>query len=80
MSEQPASKDGRTFLQRFFELDRVPDERPPIIPKPYRIPFFVAVSVVALIALVLVIQLMVLPGIRAQSQPGSTKAPAASSK
>lgn len=78
MSERPDG-EGKTFLQRFFELDRVPDERPPVIPKPYRIPFFVGLSIVALLALVLVVQLVVLPGIRAQ-QSGSATPPASSNK
>lgn len=78
MTPGPEGTERRSFVQRFFDnLGTVPEPRPPIIPKPYRIPFFVALSVLALIALVLVVRLVVVPGI--QSQQTSPISPAASS-
>lgn len=79
MSAGPESGERRTFVQRFFHnFEEVPPERPPIIPKPYRIPFFVALSVLALIALILVVRLVVVPGIAAQH--GGTPSAATSTK
>ena len=55
------------FLRRFFDnFGKMPEEKPPIIPQPWRIPFFVVLSIGALVLLVLLVWLVVLPGIRAQ--------------
>lgn len=77
----PTDDSRRSFVQRFFDnFGKVPEEKPPIIPKPYRIPFFIALSVIALIALILWIQLVVVPGIRAhQATRGTSTPPVASS-
>jgi len=77
VSQGSAPGGRKPFIERFFEnFDKVPDESPPIIPKPYRIPFFVTLSVLALIALVLVVWLVVVPGIASQQ---ARTTPAASS-
>lgn len=55
------------FLKRFFEnFGKIPEEKPPVIPARWRIPFFVGLSIVAFVLLVLLVWLVVLPGIRAQ--------------
>ncbi|NTU70895.1 MAG: hypothetical protein HGB10_03625 [Coriobacteriia bacterium] len=43
-----------------------PEPRPPIIPKPWRMPFFVGLSLLSLLALLLVINYVVGPAVRAQ--------------
>jgi hypothetical protein len=47
---------------------KVPEPRPPIIPGPWRIPFFIAVSIASLVALVLLVMYVILPGIQVQQQ------------
>lgn len=54
----------RHFLDTFGE-PRPP--RPPIIPAPYRIPFYIALSVVSLLALIALIWFVVIPGVRSNS-------------
>jgi hypothetical protein len=64
----------RYFLENF---GKEPEPRPPIIPGPWRIPFFVALIVASLIALGLLVQYVVIPGIQAQhtSAPAPISAP-----
>ena len=71
-----------SFLQRLQErLNEVPPERPPIIPKPYRMTFFVGLSVIALVVLALVVWLVVIPGIAAdQAANGNSPAVSAPKK
>ena len=45
---------------------KAPEPRPPIIPAPWRIPFFAAVSLLSLVALLLLVFYVVIPGIEAQ--------------
>jgi len=52
------------FLDTFGE-PRPP--RPPLIPEPYRIPFYIALAVVSLAALVALIWFVLIPGIEAYS-------------
>jgi hypothetical protein len=55
------------LLRRFLDnLTRVPEEKPPLIPKQWRIPFFAGMSIVAFVLLVLLVWLVVLPAIRSQ--------------
>jgi hypothetical protein len=64
------------FLRRFIDnFGKIPPEKPPLVPQPIRIPFFVAMSVVALVLLVLLLWLVVFPAIRA----GKSAPPAARS-
>lgn len=58
----------RHFLDTFGE-PRPP--RPQIIPKQYRIPFYVALSIASLLLLVLLVWLVVIPGVRSHSVPRS---------
>ena len=55
-----------------------PEPRPPIVPGPWRIPFFIGVSVLSVIALALLVTYVIIPGIRAQQQlaPAPMTAPA----
>lgn len=79
LAPTPEPDEHPTFIKRFFaNFGTVPEQRPPIIPKPFRIPFFIALSVLALVALLLVIWLLVLPGIRAQQSSGAATRPPAS--
>lgn len=73
---EPAPERGG-FIKRFFDnFGKMPPEKPPIIPKPYRIPFFLGLSLLALIGLVLVVWLVVIPGIQAQQHSsGSGSSP-----
>ena len=53
----------RYLLENFGKR---PAEKPPIIPGPWRIPFFVALSLVSLIVLVALVYYVVLPAIHEQ--------------
>ena len=61
------------FLDNF---GKVPDAKPPLIPAPWRTPFFVALSVASLIALILVVNYVVVPAIRTQQAVAPMTAPA----
>ena len=55
------------FLRRFIDnFGKMPPEKPPLVPQPIRVPFFIALSVAAFILLVLLLWLVVFPAIRAQ--------------
>jgi len=55
------------FLRRFIDnFGKIPPEKPPLVPQPIRIPFFIAMSIAALVLLVLLLWLVVFPAIRAQ--------------
>lgn len=53
----------RWFIENFGKR---PEPRPPIIPQRWRIPFFVALSVVSAAALLALVYFVVVPGIQAQ--------------
>lgn len=54
-------------IKWFFEnFGKEPEPRPPIIPKQWRIPFFVALSLASLAALAALVHYVVIPGIEAQ--------------
>ena len=55
---------------------KVPEPRPPIVPGPWRIPFFIAVALASLIALVALVTWVIIPGIQSQQQPAPAVAPA----
>lgn len=61
------------FLDNF---GKVPEPRPPLIPGPWRIPFFIALSVVSLVALLLVVNYVVVPAIQVQQAVAPVTAPA----
>jgi membrane protein insertase Oxa1/YidC/SpoIIIJ len=52
-------------------MSKPPEPGPELIPSPYRIPFFIGLVVVSLIALAMVVRFVVIPGIKAQ-QSSST--------
>lgn len=52
------------FLDTFGE-PRPP--RPPLIPEPYRVAFYLSLSLVSFVALVVLVWFVLIPGIRAQS-------------
>lgn len=56
--------------------------RPPMIPERYRVPFYLTLSLVSFVALVLLVWFVLIPGIRSQSVPqtGSDPAPASSTE
>jgi len=55
-------------VKRFVEnFGKVPEEKPPLIPQPYRVPFFWWLALVSLVLLALLAWLVIIPGIRAQS-------------
>jgi hypothetical protein len=62
------------FLENF---GKQPEPRPPIIPGPWRIPFFVALSVVSFAVLAALVYYVVIPGIESMQSavPTSTVAP-----
>jgi hypothetical protein len=64
------------FLENFGKR---PAEKPPIIPGPWRIPFFVALSLVSLAVLVALVYYVVSPAIHAQQVRSAAPAPAAAS-
>jgi len=47
-------------------MSKPPEPGPELIPTPYRIPFFIGLVVVSLVALAIVVRFVVIPGIRAQ--------------
>jgi hypothetical protein len=51
------------FLENF---GKEPEPRPPIIPVAWRIPFFVALSLASLAALIVLVYFVVMPAIQAQ--------------
>jgi hypothetical protein len=59
------------FIENF---GKEPEPKPPIIPGPWRIPFFVAVSLVSLLMLIVLVVYVVIPGIEAQQR--ATQSPA----
>jgi len=67
------------FLDTFGE-PRPP--RPPLIPERYRVPFYLTLSLVSFIALIVLVWFVLIPGIRAQSasQTGSGPIPAGSTE
>jgi hypothetical protein len=59
-------------LQKWFDwVTREREPRPPIIPEPWRIPFYFGISLLSLAALVALVWFVVIPGITAQ-QAGSS--------
>lgn len=56
----------RWFVENF---GREPEPRPPMIPGPWRIPFFIALSVLSLAVLGLLIYYVVIPGVHAVQMP-----------
>lgn len=56
---------------------RVPEEKPPLIPQRWRIPFFFAVALVSLLLLALLVTTVVVPGIRARQSASPASAPGA---
>ena len=65
-----------SFFRRFLDnFGTIPPERPPLIPERYRMPFFLGLSVLALVTLVLVVWLVVIPGIAAEQ--ATTRVPPA---
>jgi len=60
------------FLDTFGE-PRPP--RPPLIPERYRVPFYLSLSLVSLIALIVLVWFVLIPGIRAQSTSQTESAP-----
>ncbi len=76
----PAPDSKRSFFGRFFDnFGKVPEEKPPLIPQPYRIPFFLTLALVSLAVLVLLVWLVIVPGIRSQ-QSSMTAATALASR
>ncbi len=53
--------------------------RPPLIPERYRIPFYLTLSLVSFLALILLVWFVLIPGIRAQSATPTESAPAPAS-
>jgi len=53
-----------------FGVPRPP--RPQIIPGPYRIPFYLTLSLVSLIALIALVWFVVIPGVRSYSESTTT--------
>lgn len=66
------------FIYLRDNFGKRPEPKPPIIPGPWRIPFFIAVSVASLVALILLVNYVIIPGIRIQQQfaPAPVVAPA----
>ena len=60
------------FLENFGKR---PAEKPPIIPGPWRIPFFVALSLVSLVVLAALVYYVVAPAIHAQQVRSIAPAP-----
>lgn len=60
------------FLDTFGE-PRPP--RPPLIPERYRVPFYLTLSLVSFVALIVLVWFVLIPGIRAQSEPQSGSVP-----
>jgi hypothetical protein len=72
----PDEPSQRGFLGRFTDnLREPPEEKPPLIPEPWRIPFFLGLSCVALIMLVLLVSLVVVPAVRQQNAASGMAAP-----
>jgi len=63
----------RHFLDTFGE-PRPP--RPPLIPERYRVAFYLTLSLVSLLALVVLVWFVLIPGIRSQSAPRVEPGPA----
>jgi hypothetical protein len=63
------------FIENF---GKEPEPGPPLIPEPWRIPFFVAVCITSLLALALVVYFVVIPGMQAEqaAPPASVSVPA----
>ena len=53
--------------------------RPPLIPERYRVTFYLTLSLVSFIALIVLVWFVLIPGIRAQSAPRTEPAPAPAS-
>jgi hypothetical protein len=71
------ARDG--FIKRFLDtLANGPQDKPPVVPERWRIPFFLGMASVSLVLLLLLLWLVVLPGIRAQ-QSAAPKPPATQS-
>jgi len=65
----------KEFVRRFFDnMTNPPEPGPELIPKAWRVPFFVGLVAVSLIALALVVRYVVVPGIGEQ-QSGSASVP-----
>jgi hypothetical protein len=70
----------KEFFRRFFDnMANPPEPGPERIPERWRIPFFAGLALVSLIAIVLLMRFVVIPGIEAQQaavpapiQSGST--------
>jgi len=65
------------FIENF---GKAPEPKPPIIPGPWRIPFFIALSLISLAALVLLVIYVVIPGIEAQQPAAQPPVSAPSSR
>jgi hypothetical protein len=57
----------KEFIRRFFDnMSNPPEPGPELIPTRLRIPFFVGLIVVSLLALAMIVRFVVVPGIGAQ--------------
>jgi hypothetical protein len=71
----------KEFVRRFFDnIAQPPQPGPDLIPKRWRVPFFLAVIVVSLLALGLVVRFVVIPGIDAQQSRAVRALPSATPK
>jgi hypothetical protein len=65
----------REFVEQFMSnFSRPLEPGRELIPKPWRIPFFVGMAVLSLVALALLLNFVVIPAIHAQ-QPGTSAVP-----
>ena len=63
----------KAFFKRFFDnFANPPEPGPPLIPERWRIPFFVTLVIVSIVALGIVIRFVVVPGISEQSTAPKT--------
>jgi len=78
-SRQAESGPKQSLFKRFIEnFGKVPEEKPPLIPQPYRVPFFWWLALVSLVLLALLVWLVIIPGIRAQQSSSSRDGSSAS--
>ena len=58
----------KEFIRRFFDnMSKPPEPGPELIPKRWRVPFFLGLIAVSLIALAIIVRFVVVPGIGAQN-------------
>ena len=71
----------KEFVRRFFDnIAQPPKPGPDLIPQRWRVPFFLALIVVSLLALGLVVRFVVIPGIHAQQFRAPRALPSATPK